>query len=96
MTFFTDFYSLLKFCFHLFFSSFFLEYINHTFRVSWLFKVDNLIGSLDNLHVVVNISVRITSEAHSSHTHRSVLCWKHEVVSSIALVLDRCTTLVEL
>lgn len=64
---------------------FFLEYINHTFRVSWLFKVDNLVSSLDNLHVVVNISVRITSETYSSHTHSSVLWWKHGVVSSSSL-----------
>jgi hypothetical protein len=45
----------------------FLDYINHTFSLSWLFKADNLVSSLGNLHVIVDISVRIVAEAYSLH-----------------------------
>ena len=62
---------------------YFLDFINHTFSLSWLFNADSLVSSLGNLHVIVGISVRIASETYSLHIHSSVLWWKgHEVGSS--------------
>lgn len=69
--------------FSLFFLFCFLDYINHIFSLSWLFKADNLVSSLGNLHLIADISVRIASEMYSLRIHSSVLWWEgHEVGSS--------------